>query len=80
MSAPRLAFLAALALSGPALAESAVVPDPTLTPGAVRTTELGDICANGTSGLRHWSRERDDRIMAKYGLPTGPHPADQAVR
>jgi hypothetical protein len=52
----------------------AIVPDPTITPGAVRTTDVGDICSTGTSGLRHWSRERDDRIMAEYGLPTGPHP------
>jgi hypothetical protein len=51
----------------------AVVPDPTLTPGAVRTTDVGDICSHGTGGLRHWSRERDDRIMAEYGLPPGPH-------
>jgi hypothetical protein len=67
-------ILAALALTGPALADSTIVPDPTITPGAIRTADLGDICANGTSGLRHWSRERDDRIMAKYGLPAGPHP------
>jgi hypothetical protein len=52
----------------------AVVPDPTLTPGAVRTTDVADICSHGTSGLRHWSRERDDHIMAEYGQPTGPHP------
>jgi hypothetical protein len=24
--------------------------------------------------LRHWSRERDDRILARYGVPTGSHP------
>jgi hypothetical protein len=66
--------LAALALAGPALADPAIVPDPTLTPGAVRTVDAGEICSTGTRGLRHWSRERDDRIMAEYGLPTGPHP------
>src|SRR5271168_3872578 len=66
-------FLAALAL-GPAFADTTIVPDPTLTPGAVRTIEVGNICSQGTSGLRHWSRERDDRIMAEYGLPPGPHP------
>jgi hypothetical protein len=52
----------------------AVVPDPTLTPGAIRTTAITDICSHGTRGLRHWSRERDDRILAEYGLPPGPHP------
>jgi hypothetical protein len=51
----------------------AVVPDPTITPGAVRTTDLAAICSTPTSKMRHWSRERDDRILAEYGLPTGPH-------
>jgi hypothetical protein len=54
--------------------EAAIVPDPTLTPGVMRTTDVAEICANGTRGLRHWSRERDDRIMHEYGLPAGPHP------
>jgi hypothetical protein len=64
----------ALALAWPALADPAIVPDPTLTPGAVRTVDVGAICSTGTRELRHWSRERDDRIMAEYGLPPGPHP------
>jgi hypothetical protein len=63
----------ALLLAGPAMAQG-ILPDPELTHGAVRTTDLGDICSHRTSGLRHWSRQRDDRIMAEYGLPTGPHP------
>jgi hypothetical protein len=72
-------LLAALALVfvGSAMAQAippAVVPDPTLTPGAVRTTDLGDICSTPTRELRHWSRERDDRILVAYGLPPGPHP------
>ena len=45
-----------------------------LTPGAVRTTNIGEICSTPTSTLRHWSRERDDHIMAEYGLPMGAHP------
>jgi hypothetical protein len=52
----------------------AIVPDPTLTPGIVRTTDINEICSSGTGGLRHWSRERDDHILSEYGLPTGPHP------
>ncbi|HZZ21119.1 MAG TPA: hypothetical protein VFE60_00345 [Roseiarcus sp.] len=52
----------------------AVIPDPTLTPGAVRTTDVREICAHGTKALRHWSRERDDRIKAEYALPAGGHP------
>jgi hypothetical protein len=54
--------------------QAAIIPDPTLTPGAVRTTDVAQICANGTVGLRHWSRERDNQIMLEYGLRPGPHP------
>lgn len=72
------ALLAALALlaapAGPAQAASTIVPDPTLTPGAVRTTDAGAICSISTQELRHWDRARDDRILAEYGLPPGPHP------
>jgi hypothetical protein len=55
-------------------APAAIAPDPTLTPGAVRTIDVGEICSHGTRELRHWDRERDDRIMAEYGLRPGPHP------
>jgi hypothetical protein len=58
---------------GPAHAQ-AVVPDPTLTPGAVRTTDAFDVCSHGTAQLRHMSRERSDAIMADHGLPGGRHP------
>ena len=68
------ALAAALMMAEPALADSTIVPDPTLTPGAVRTTDVDDICSTGTRQLRHWDRARDDRIMAEYGLPAGPHP------
>jgi hypothetical protein len=70
----RWLLLAALALSWPALADPAIVPDPILTPGAVRTTDAGETCSADTRALRHWSRERDDRIMEEYGLQPGPHP------
>jgi hypothetical protein len=70
-----LALTALLVAAAPAAAQNwAIVPDPTLTLGAVRTTKFSDICSTPTSELRHWNRERDDRILAKYGLPTGPHP------
>jgi hypothetical protein len=39
-----------------------------------RSTDFGAICSTPTSELRHWSREKDDRILAEYGPPTGPHP------
>ena len=61
------------AMTATAIAQ-AIVPDPILTPGAVRTVDVMEICATGTRQLRHWSRERDDRIMREYGLPPGPHP------
>jgi hypothetical protein len=72
----RSAVLALLTLAAsPALADTTIVPDPTLTPGLARTTNIGEICNEGsTRSLRHWSRERDDRILAEYGLPAGPHP------
>ena len=74
-SAGLLAAVAgALMLAGPALGDSTIVPDPTLTPGAVRTTNVGAICSTSTRTLRHWDRQRDDRIMAEHGLPAGPHP------
>jgi hypothetical protein len=63
-----------LALIPSIASAQAILPNPTLTPGAVRTINVGDICAQGTTELRHWSRERDNRIMGEYGLPTGPHP------
>jgi hypothetical protein len=54
-------------------ADTTIVPDPTLTPGAVRTVDVGEICSPGTRDLS-WSRDRDDFIMREYGLPPGPHP------
>jgi hypothetical protein len=70
-----LASLALLApLVSPAFADSTIVPDPVLTPGQVRTTNIGEVCSTDTRSLRHWSRERDDRILAEYGLSPGPHP------
>jgi hypothetical protein len=53
-------------------APAAIAPDPTLTPGAVRTIDVGEISSHGTREPRHWDRERDDRIMAEYGLPHEP--------
>jgi hypothetical protein len=58
----------------PLLVSFAIVPDPTLTPGAVRTTDPVDICERGTRGLRHMTRQRSDAILSEYGLPPGPHP------
>jgi hypothetical protein len=40
----------------------------------VRSTDIGEICSSPTRELRHWTRERDDRILSEYGLKPGPHP------
>jgi hypothetical protein len=64
-------MLALLASTGATAQQAAIIPDPTLTPGGVRTTDLAQICGQGTVGLRHWSRESDDRIMVRYGLKPG---------
>jgi hypothetical protein len=61
-------------MAGQARADSGILPDPSITPGAVRTTDTNEICAHSTRELRHWDRARDDRVMAEYGLPGGPHP------
>jgi hypothetical protein len=52
-----------------------ILPAPVLTPGAIRATNAAEICQDRrTAQYRHWSRARDDRILAEYGLPAGPHP------
>jgi hypothetical protein len=39
-----------------------------LTPGAVRAADPADVCGDrSTRQYRHWSRARDDRILAEYG-------------
>lgn len=68
-----LAAMALVAVATTACAQ-AIVPDPTLTLGSIRTVDVAAICSSGTRQLRHWSRERDDHIMTEYGLPRGPHP------
>jgi hypothetical protein len=68
-----LALVTVLPFRGSATAQ-AIIPDQTLTPGVVRTTDVKEICSRWTAGERHWSRERDDRILEEYDLPAGPHP------
>ena len=74
MNLPTLLFIGILQVGTVRAQQVTVVPDPTITPGAIRTTDIGVICSSGTRELRHWSRERDDKILSEYGLPTGPHP------
>lgn len=66
-------LIAFLLMVGTASAQTAV-PDPTITPGAVRTTAAADVCSHGTSQLRHRIRERSDAIIAEYALLGGRHP------
>jgi hypothetical protein len=66
-------LIALLTLAGPVKAQTAV-PDPTLTPGVVSTTDAADVCSHGTNPLRHMSHERSDAIMAEYSLPGGRDP------
>jgi hypothetical protein len=69
---PLLAVLAlTAALATPAWAEpppAIAYPDPTLTPGAVRSTDVAEICSAGTSQFRHWDRERSDLVFARYHI------------
>jgi hypothetical protein len=73
-------LLAALALSA-ALASPAYAneppaiasPDPTLTPGAMRTDKLGEICFEKTSQFRHWDPARSALIFESYHIA----PADR---
>ena len=73
MKRAAMAVLAVFTVS-PAFCQ-AIAPDPTLTPGAVRTTDAFDVCSHRTRQYRHMSRDRSDAIMAEYGLPGGPHEA-----
>ena len=71
----KIPLLPALLVSTAAAAQDvAPISNHQLTPGSVRTTDIAEICGQETTGLRHWSWERDDRIMARYGLKPGPHP------
>ena len=57
------------ALTSPAWAQDAIsYPDPSLTPGAIRSTDASAICATGTSQFRHWDRDRSDLIFARYHI------------
>jgi hypothetical protein len=73
-----ISFAALLAIAGtlaPARCAPSILPDPVLTPAAVRTADPADVRGDrSTQQYRHWSRARDDRILAEYGHPPGPHP------
>lgn len=63
-------------LSAAALAQPAEVPDPTLTPGVIASTDESEVCARSagltyTKRHRAWTHQWD--TFAKYGLPYAPH-------
>jgi hypothetical protein len=65
----RVLLAAALIVTAQAASAQAMVwPDPSLTPGAVRTTDVDDICSTDTRTLRHGSRERSNLIYERYGV------------
>lgn len=61
---------AALAIAEPA--DLGAIPDPTLTPGAIATSDIADICGH-VNGLTYTKRHRvwegQAATMQKYGLP-----------
>ena len=64
-----LLALAVALLSSPAWAQEALAyPDPSLTPGAIRTTDAAAICSVGTAQFRHWDRARADRVFEGYHI------------
>jgi hypothetical protein len=51
-------------------AELHTIPDPTLTPGTVETTDAAAICRPGyAKAHRHVSTALRDRVFAAYGVP-----------
>ena len=65
---PGAAASVLLILVTPALADTGILQDPTLTPGAVRTINVGEICSTSTRELRHWDSERSELIFARYHI------------
>ena len=49
------------------------LPDPTLTSGAVRTTDVHDICTRPTSDIRKVTARTKRLIFQRYGVPDGNH-------
>lgn len=57
-----------------------ILPDPALTPGDVRTTDMHAVCDDRhTRQFRHWSRAQADRVLEEYGLPPGPYSREHEI-
>lgn len=73
MRSRRQLFFAAIAVASmtplPGIAADPVMPDPTLTPGAVATTDLRLICQKGyAKSVRHTSGKLKAKIYREYGI------------
>lgn len=62
-----LLLAAALSMAAEVAAAQAIVPDPTLTPSAVRSTNVDEICSAGTRQFR--SPGHATAVFAAYGIP-----------
>ncbi len=63
------AFLLLPLAAGSALGKDPILPDPHLTPGAVKTRDIGRICARGyTKTVRHTSARLKRQIYRQYGI------------
>ena len=64
-------FTLALLLAGPGVAQDApeiAYPDPSLTPGAIRSTDTAAICSTGTRQFRHRDPDRSNQIFESYHI------------
>src|SRR5215468_306538 len=72
-----IAFLSALLVASPAVAGD--LPDPTLTPGAVMTTDAATVCMPGyAKSVRHVSGNVKAKVYAEYGI-TSRQPGEYEI-
>lgn len=74
MRAPALVLLAACVFAAATRAQDLAAPDPHLTPGAIASRDIAEVCARDASGRytyspahRVWHDKRS--TLAKYGIP-----------
>lgn len=48
--------------------DGVVLPDATVTPGVVRTTDLNQVCGTHTSEFRHTTEKMKNQVYAEYGI------------
>ena len=68
------AVAAATLIATAALADPPIRPDPSLTPGAVLTSDAAQVCHEGYSrSVRHTSGRLKHEIYVEYGIDRGRH-------